>query len=84
MPAKTYTRKTDGPFNHPAVVYAAALAVLGLVLAFAWIGVSVTEEAEAYQGYAWVPRLLAGASALLIATTLFRILRRLLFTRRRH
>ncbi len=84
MPTPTHTRKTMRLFNHPAFVYAVALAALGLVLTFALIGISVAEEADPYRGYAWVPRLLAGASVLLIVTTLFRILRRLLLPRRKH
>ena len=84
MPGHTHTRRPARRFNHPAVAYASVLAVLGTVLTFAGVGISVAESTDAYRPYAWVPRLLAAASVVLIAAALFRILRRLLFTRRRH
>jgi hypothetical protein len=84
MPSQKDARKSDRRFNHPALGYAVALAALGLVLAFAWLGISVAGESEASRPYVWVPRLLAAASGLLIAATVFRLLRRLLFTRRKH
>jgi hypothetical protein len=52
------------------------LALLGTILCFALVGLSVAKESEAYQPFIWVPRLLAILSGFLIATILWRIIRR--------
>jgi hypothetical protein len=61
---------------HPAVVQVVVLLLLGAVVGFAWIGIAVARESEAYQAFIWVPRLLAVLSGFLIATTLWRMVRR--------
>ena len=53
------------------------LAVLGALLFFGLIGISVAREAEAALPHIWVPRLLVIVSGFLIATTLYRIIRRI-------
>jgi fumarate reductase subunit D len=63
--------------NHPALVYSIVLALLGALLFFGLIGMSVARETEAYFAYIWVPRLLVIVSGFLIATTLYRIIRRI-------
>jgi fumarate reductase subunit D len=63
--------------NHPALVYTLVLAVLGFVLFFGLIGISVARESAATIPHSWVPRLLVIASGFLIATTLYRIIRRI-------
>jgi uncharacterized membrane protein len=60
---------------HPAAGATLALAALCALLVFGLIGLAVARE-EAFQGYAWVPRLLVIASGGLILTTLVRFLRR--------
>lgn len=63
--------------NHPALVYSLVLALLGALLFFGLIGISVAREAEATLPYIWVPRLLVIVTGFLIATTLYRIIRRI-------
>jgi len=62
--------------NHPALVYSLVLAVLAALFYFGLIGVSVARESEATLPHIWVPRLLVIVSGFLIATTLYRIVRR--------
>jgi hypothetical protein len=62
--------------THSAAARAIALILLAGVLGFALIGVSVARGAEAYRGFIWVPRLLAGASGVLIVAILVRAFRR--------
>jgi hypothetical protein len=63
--------------NHPILVHTLALAFLGGVLVFGLIGISVARESATSQPHIWVPRLLTIASGFLIATTLYRIIRRM-------
>jgi hypothetical protein len=51
--------------------------LLGALLFFGLIGISVAREAEATVPHSWIPRLLVIASGFLIATTLYRIIRRI-------
>jgi hypothetical protein len=51
--------------------------VLGALFYFGLIGISVARKAEAALPHIWVPRLLVIASGFLIATTLYRIIRRI-------
>ena len=53
------------------------LAVLAALFYFGLIGVSVARESEATLPHIWVPRLLVIVSGFLIATTLYRIVRRI-------
>jgi hypothetical protein len=50
--------------------------MLGALLIFGLVGISVARESEASLRHIWVPRLLAIVSGFLIATTLYRIIRR--------
>jgi hypothetical protein len=63
--------------SHPALVYTVVLLLLGALLFFGLIGIAVARESEATLAHIWVPRLLVVASGFLIATTLYRIIRRI-------
>jgi hypothetical protein len=69
-------RRSGSWLTHPVLIQAVILGSLGAVLAYGLAGLSVASEFEAWQQHAWVPRLLVIASAFLIVTTLYRILRR--------
>lgn len=62
--------------THAAAAYALVLALLAAIFVFGLIGISVAHGDEDYQGYIWIPRLLAIASGLLIVTTVVRAVRR--------
>lgn len=51
--------------------------MLGAFFYFGLIGISVARKAEATLPYIWVPRLLVIVSGFLIATTLYRVIRRI-------
>ena len=61
--------------THSAAARALVLTVLAGVLGFALIGISVARGEEAYRGFIWVPRLLAGATGVLIVAILARAFR---------
>jgi hypothetical protein len=52
------------------------IACMMFVLLFALVGISVANEYPLYQQYMWVPALLAGLSAGVILTTIFRLVKR--------
>jgi len=58
--------------THSAAASALVLILLAGLLGFALIGSSVARSDEAYRGFVWVPRLLAGASGVLIVDILVR------------
>lgn len=62
--------------THSAAARAFVLVLLAAVLGFGLIGISVARGEEAYRGFVWVPRLLVGASGLVIVTILVRAVRR--------
>jgi hypothetical protein len=64
--------------NHPVLVYTLVIAFLSVILVFGLIGISVARESTTDLPHIWVPRLLAIASGFLIATILYRIIRRIL------
>jgi hypothetical protein len=68
--------KSNLIYFRPGLVVSAALVLLGLVLGFGLIGISVARESDLYHAYLWVPGLLAAASAFLIIAILFRLIRR--------
>jgi zinc transporter ZupT len=76
---KSESRKTASAFNYSVVTTAAILALLGALLAFGLIGASIARGFVSFRDYAWIPRLLSVASGFLLATTLLRLIRRLLF-----
>lgn len=51
--------------------------MLGALLIFGLVGISVARETEASLRHIWVPRLLVIVSGFLIATTLYRVIRRI-------
>lgn len=67
--------KPPSLWRHPVVTAAAALTLLAAVFAFALIGIGVARERPSGGDAAWVPGLLAAASAFLAAALLFRRLR---------
>jgi hypothetical protein len=77
-PARTSAAKRSAFWvNHPGLIYSLVLTFLGAILAFGLIGISVARESETTLPYIWVPRLLIIACGVLIATTLYRLIRRL-------
>jgi hypothetical protein len=68
--------KSNLIFFRPGFVVSAALVLLGLVLGFGLIGISVARESGHPQAYLWIPGLLAAASAVLIIGILLRLVRR--------
>ena len=77
-PARTSAAKRSAFWvNHPALVYSLVLTLLGAVIAFGLVGISVARDSETTLPYIWVPRLLIIACGVLIATTLHRLIRRL-------
>jgi hypothetical protein len=71
-------RRAGSWLTHPVLVHAAILGAVGAVLAYGLSGLSIVAESETWKPHAWVPRLLVIASAFLIATTLYRLIRRYL------
>ena len=62
--------------THAAAAYALVFGVLAAVFLFGLVGISVAGATEDYRPYAWVPRLLVLASAVLIVSTAVRAFRR--------
>ena len=60
------------------LIHAAILGSLGVILSYGLAGLSIVAESETWKPHAWVPRLLVIASAFLIATTLYRLIRKYL------
>jgi hypothetical protein len=69
-------RRSGSWLTHPLLAHAVVLGSLGAILAYGLAGLSIVGESETWKPHAWVPRLLVIASAFLIATTLYRIIRR--------
>jgi len=68
--------RSGSPLTHPLLIHAVVLGSLGAILAYGLAGLSISGESAAWKPHAWVPRLLVIASAFLIATTLYRLIRR--------
>jgi len=71
-------RRSGSWLTHPVLIHAAILGSLGAILAYGLAGLSIVGESETWKPHAWVPRLLVIASAFLIATTLYRLIRKYL------
>ena len=63
--------------NRPVLVHTLVLVFLGAILAFGLIGISVARESTTSLPHIWLPGTLAIASGLLIAITLYRLIRHL-------
>jgi hypothetical protein len=70
-------RKVVIPWYRSKTAYALAIISLLLVFLFALAGISVAREVDRYNGYLWVPALLAVLSGSLIVTVAFRLIRRI-------
>jgi NADH:ubiquinone oxidoreductase subunit 6 (subunit J) len=62
--------------NLPVLVHTVVLVILGAILVFGLIGISVARESATSLPHIWVPGTLAIASGLLIAIALYRFIRR--------
>jgi len=69
-------RKVVIPWYRSKTVYALAIIGILLVLLFALAGISVAREIDHYNGYVWVPALLAALSGSLIVSVTIRLIRR--------
>jgi len=56
--------------------YSFTIAFMLVVFLVGLVGISVTREYEAYNGYVWVPALLVILSGFLIITNAIRLIRR--------
>jgi hypothetical protein len=76
---KSNSRRSAFSFHQPALATIGALLLWSALFAFGLMGISVAGESPQFREHVWVPRTLAIASGFLLATTLFRLVRRLLF-----
>jgi uncharacterized membrane protein len=58
------------------IAYGFTIAFMLVVFLVGLVGISVTREYEAYNGYVWVPALLVILSGFLIITNAIRLIRR--------
>jgi hypothetical protein len=69
-------RKPVIPWYQSKTAYSLTIAFMLIVLFVGLVGISVTREYEAYNGYIWVPALLVSLSGCLIITNIIRLIRR--------
>ena len=69
-------RKAVIPWYNSKTVYIIVIVFLLLVFLFAMVGISVSRENPAYNGYVWVPIVLLVLSAGTIITTIVRLIYR--------
>ena len=69
-------RKPVIPWHHSKTAYGLTIAFMLVVFFVGVVGISVTREYEAYNGYIWVPALLVILSGCLIITNIIRLIRR--------
>ncbi len=69
-------RKPVIPWYQSKTAYSLTIAFMLVVLFVGLVGISVTREYEAYNGYIWVPALLVILSGCLIITNIIRLIRR--------
>lgn len=70
------SRRTAKRWYQSKTVYGITIVFMLLVLLFGLVGISVTREIEQYHGYVWVPIILVVASAVVMISTLIRLIRR--------
>ncbi len=68
-------RKAVIPWYNSKTAYIIVLVFLLLVFLFAMVGISVSREDPAYNGYVWVPLILLVLSAGIIVTTIARLIK---------
>ena len=69
-------RKAVIPWYNSTTAYIIVIVFLLLVFLFAMVGITVTREDPAYNGYVWVPIILLVLSAGTAITTLARLIKR--------
>ena len=69
-------RKPVIPWYQSKTAYGLTIAFMLIVLFVGLVGISVTREYEAFNGYVWVPALLVILSSCLIITSIIRLIRR--------
>jgi uncharacterized membrane protein len=69
-------RKLVIPWYQSKTAYILTIAFMLAVFLVGLVGISVTREFEAYNGYIWVPALLVILSGCLIITNIMRLIRR--------
>ena len=69
-------RKLVIPWYQSKTAYILAIAFMLVVFLVGLVGISVTREFDAYNGYIWVPALLVILSGCLIITNIMRLIRR--------
>ena len=69
-------RKPVIPWYQSKTAYSLAIGFMLVVFLVGLVGISVTREYEAYNGYVWVPALLVILSGCLIITSVIRLIRR--------
>lgn len=69
-------RKAVIPWYNSKTAYIIVILFLLLVFLFAMVGISVSKENPAYNGYVWVPILLLALSAGIIIMTIVRLIKR--------
>ena len=68
-------RKAVIPWYNSKTAYIIVLVFLLLVFLFAMVGISVSREDPAYNGYVWVPLILLVLSAGIIIITIARLIK---------
>jgi hypothetical protein len=69
-------RKAVIPWYNSTTAYIIVIVFLLLVFLFAMVGISVSREDPAYNGYFWVPIILLVLSAGIVITTIARLIKR--------
>ena len=69
-------RKPVIPWYQSKTAYGLTIAFMLIVLLVGLVGMSVTREIDAYNGYVWVPALLVVLSGSVIITNIIRLIRR--------
>ena len=69
-------RKPVIPWYQSKTAYSLAIGFMLVVFLVGLVGISVTREYEAYNGYIWVPALLVILSGCLIISSVIRLIRR--------
>ena len=69
-------RKAIIPWYQSKTAYGLTIAFMLFVFLVGLVGISVTREYDAYNGYIWVPAVLVILSGSLIVTSIIRLIRR--------
>ena len=69
-------RKPVIPWYQSKTAYSFTIAFMLVVFFVGLVGISVTREYEAYNGYLWLPAILVISSGCMIITNIIRLIRR--------